>query len=212
MYVYVRVHIIIHACTLIQSRMLPLCVMKPCSITSSSALRRECMVHALKQSIHTDALTHLIVRSIMCVLYTHLLKALQPLQPLLILLEHLLLLLNSLNIEHGAHRATLTVCVCVRVCVSVQISSVRTSPTFNRCILFEHWDTILQCVHPFHPRIAQLGTQFADESYGATPTSPNRMMVGGGAGGGGMVLKLTCPMGLPSGSVTCTSPMGGTLT
>ena len=211
MYVYVRVHIIIHACTLPQSRMLPLCVMKPCSITSSSALRRECMVHALKQSIHTDALTHLIVRSIMCVLYTHLLKALQPLQPLLILLEHLLLLLNSLNIEHGAHRATLTVCVCACVCecANQQCTNIANIQPMHSLRTLGH---NFQCVHPFHPRIAQLGTQFAEESYGATPTSPNRMMVGGGAGGGGMVLKLTCPMGLPSGSVTCTSPMGGTLT
>mmetsp|Transcript_21281 Transcript_21281/g.53607 ORF Transcript_21281/g.53607 Transcript_21281/m.53607 type:complete len:211 (-) Transcript_21281:229-861(-) len=47
---------------------------------------------------------------------------------------------------------------------------------------------------------------------GATPTSPKRIIVGGGAGGGGRVLKLTWPMALPSGSVTATSPIGGTLT
>lgn len=35
------------------------------------------------------------------------------------------------------------------------------------------------------------------------------MMVGGGAGGAGAVLMVTCPMGLPSLSVSCTSPIGG---
>mmetsp|Transcript_60503 Transcript_60503/g.126620 ORF Transcript_60503/g.126620 Transcript_60503/m.126620 type:complete len:311 (-) Transcript_60503:172-1104(-) len=47
---------------------------------------------------------------------------------------------------------------------------------------------------------------------GTTATSPNRMMVGGGAGGGGRVWMRTCPMGLPSGPVTSTEPIGGTFT
>eukprot|EP00283_Hemiselmis_rufescens_P016407 CAMPEP_0173449792 /NCGR_PEP_ID=MMETSP1357-20121228/43428_1 /TAXON_ID=77926 /ORGANISM="Hemiselmis rufescens, Strain PCC563" /LENGTH=125 /DNA_ID=CAMNT_0014416407 /DNA_START=154 /DNA_END=531 /DNA_ORIENTATION=- len=46
----------------------------------------------------------------------------------------------------------------------------------------------------------------------ATPTSPNRMMVGGGAGGGGSVLTLTLPSESPSGDVTANDPMGGLLT